>query len=91
MQLQEARLLVDVPFRIAGAVVGQDGEFVVIGPGAKAGAGHGGQMLDDGGAIHFEKEVFVGLFFLPESLCFLLEFRSGADGDENSAVGLRLE
>ena len=37
-------------------------------------------MLDDGGAVHFQKKILVGLFILPELLGFPLQFRAGADG-----------
>ena len=74
-QIEKARLLSNVPLWIAGAIVRQHGLIVCFSPGAQPRAGHRGQVFDDCRAIHFQKEILVGLFFEPQFLGFCFRAR----------------
>ena len=89
-QLQQARLLGDVPFRIAGAVVWQHRHAFLLSPVAKARTSRRGQMLNDRGAEYFKEKILVRLFVFPAPLRFLFRLRARANGNQNYAVSFRL-
>ncbi len=89
-QGQQGGLFGHIPVRVAGALVGQHGHAGGLGPGAEARAGQGHQMLGHRRPQRFQKEIFVGQVFAPVALRLALEFGSGADARQDSAVSLAL-
>ena len=65
----------------------EHGHLLRVGPGAEAGAGERGEVLDDSRSEDFQEEILVGLLFGPETLGLGFELGSGGDGDDDGGVG----
>ena len=87
---EERRLVGDLPVGIPRAVVRQNRQLVGVGHRTEAPARRRDEVLHDRGAIHFEKEILVGLLVQPTTLRLLFDLGACTHGDEDDAFCFRI-